>query len=361
MEIKRIRIKGSAYDVGFEHGKTMVSEIKKNYHYYMSTWLSGPEKSERVILDKALAFLPYVEVLNPAYIEEMKGVADGAGLPLEQIAALNARWELNYTYLPDMLAEAAGGCTAFALTPESTGTKGTYVGQNWDYKPPLQGQCLAITIEIPHRPTVFMITEAGIIGHKGFSSSGIGIGVNFIKLERDAAGLGVPFLIKARHVLEQSSLDACVSFLKANPSPNSGNMLIASAEGKALDVECNPGGMRVLKPQEGVLVHSNHFQELNKGDKDIGSLLLPDTFGRTARLYAHFHDAVGNVTEEKIEEGLRDHTGFPNSVCRHEDTNKLPAERWQTLISFYVNLNTKTVRYTWGPPCQSEYQQEKLL
>jgi isopenicillin-N N-acyltransferase-like protein len=361
MDIRCIQVKGSAYDVGFEHGKAMAAEIKKNYHYYMSMWLSGPEKSERALLDKASAFLPYIEGLNPAFIEEMKGVADGADLPLKQIAALNARWELNYTYLPDMLAEAAGGCTAFALTPENTGTKDTYVGQNWDYKPPLQGQCLAITIEIPNRPAVFLITEAGIIGHKGFSSSGIGIGVNFIKLGRDAAALGVPFLIKARHVLEQGSLDNCVAFLKATPSPNSGNMLIASAEGKALDVECSPGGMRVLRPQEGVLVHSNHFQELNKDDTDIGSLLLPDTFGRTARLYAHFHDAAGHVGEEKIEEGLRDHTGLPNSVCRHEDGNKPPAERWQTLVSFYANLNTRTIRYTGGPPCQSEYYRKQLV
>ena len=36
MDIRCIQVKGSAYDVGFEHGKAMAAEIKKNYHYYMS-------------------------------------------------------------------------------------------------------------------------------------------------------------------------------------------------------------------------------------------------------------------------------------------------------------------------------------
>ena len=361
MDIRIIHVKGDSYEVGSQHGKAVAAEINKNYQYYMSTWLSGKEKSEKNILARAMKFLPYIEEVNPEYGKELRGVADGAGLPLEKILALNARWELNYSYLPDMNAEPDGGCTAFALTPEASKDGHTYVGQNWDYKPPLQGQCLAIIIEIPNRPKVFLITEAGIIGHKGFSSSGIGIGVNFIKLKRDAEGLGVPFLIKSRHVLEQKSIDACINFMASHPGPNSGNMLIAGREGTAVDIECNPAGIRILKPQQGVLAHSNHFQTLSKDDVDIGCQLLPDTFSRTARLYANFHDASPKSADARIEEGLHDHTGYPNSICRHEDTNVPVALRWQTLVSFHVDLTTGTIHYTAGPPCQSEYQIFKLM
>lgn len=356
MDIRSIYVKGNSYEAGFQHGKAAVVEIGKNYQYYMSTWLCGEEKSEKNILNRAMKFLPYIEAVNPEYVKELRGVAEGAGLPLEKIVALNARWELNYSYLPDMSLEASGGCTAFALTPEVSGNKHTYVGQNWDYKPPLQGQCIALKIEIPDRPKVFLITEAGIIGHKGFSSTGIGIGVNFIKLKRDTEGLGVPFLIKSRHILEQKSLNDCIAFMTSHSGPNSGNMLIASREGKAIDIECNPEGMRILKPQDGVLAHSNHFQKLSENDVDIGCKLLPDSFARTARLYGHFHDSNDQDTVDSIEQVLKDHTGFPNSVCRHEDINLPEALRWQTLVSFYVDLDTETIKYTAGPPCRSVYQ-----
>jgi isopenicillin-N N-acyltransferase-like protein len=356
MDIRCISTKGNYYEVGFQHGKLMASEIKKNFQYYMSTWLSGSEKSERKILDRAMEYIPHIMDVNPGLVEEIKGVAAGAGLSMDQVTALNTRWELNYAYLPDMADSASGGCTAFALTPESSNDGNTYVGQNWDYKPPLQGQCLAMKIEITNNPIVYLFTEAGIIGHKGFNSKGIGIGVNFIKLKRDSSDVGVPFLIKARTVLEHATLDECLAFLHSHPGPNSGNMLIGSKEGKAVDVECNPSGIRLLKPQEGVLVHSNHFQELEKDDVDIGCKLLPDTFCRTARLYAHFHDKNYQRTEDKIEEGLRDHSGFPNSICRHEDKSVPPATRWQTLLSFYANLDTGKVKFAAGPPCQTVFK-----
>lgn len=360
MDIRSIHVEGDSYKAGFQHGKAAAAEIARNFQYYMSTWLSGKGKSERGILDRAVRFLPFIEELNPEYVKELRGVADGAGVPIDMVLALNSRWELNYSYLPDMNSDADGGCTAFALTSEASKDGHTYVGQNWDYKPPLQGQCIALSVKIPGRPKVFMFTEAGIIGHKGFSSTGIGLGVNFIKLKRDAEGLGVPFLIKARHVLEQTSLDSCVAFLAAHNGPNSGNMLIASREGGALDIESNPTGLRILKPQQGVLVHSNHFQLLGKDDVDIGSQLLPDTFSRTARLSAHFHDGNQGSDLTRIEEGLRDHTGFPNSICRHENIDVPEALRWQTLVSFFVDLTTGTVHFTGGPPCKSIYSVSSL-
>jgi isopenicillin-N N-acyltransferase-like protein len=355
MNIKHLCASGNSYEVGFQHGKAAAPDIKKNYQYYMATWLSCSGSTEVEILEKAMGFLPHICALDAELVKELEGIATGAELKLSQIVALNSRWELNYAYLPDMNYEADGGCTAFALIPETTVDGHTYVGQNWDYKPPLQGQCLLLKIDIPGRPLVTLITEAGIIGHKGVSSTGIGIGLNFIKMKRDKSSLGVPFLIKARHILELPNLDSCIRFMKNNPGPNSGNMLIASREGLAVDAECNPTGMNLLEAVEGVLVHSNHFQKLDAADEDIGCRLLPDTYSRTQQLYRHFHAYGAGNTAQTIEAGLRDHSGYPNSICRHEDETLSADRRWQTLVSFYVDLDTGRLRYNAGPPCLSDY------
>jgi len=246
MKIRTLHVRGNSYEVGFQHGQAAAPEVKKNYEYYMSSWLTYSGTSEEEILNVAMDFIPHIQTLDADLVREMEGVAAGAQLRLSQIVALNARWELNYRFLPDMNYSLDGGCTAFALAPEATSDGHTYVGQNWDYKPPLQEQCLILTIEIPGRPVLTLLTEAGIIGHKGINANGIGVGVNFIKLKRDKGAFGIPFLLKARHVLELSDINACLGFMKDNPGPTSGNMMIASREGTIVDLECTPSGMTLL-------------------------------------------------------------------------------------------------------------------
>ena len=63
------------------------------------TKLEWPE-----VREVAKRFLPFIESSYPEYVEEMQGVADGAGLDLESIVALNVRTEIAYGMLSD-------GCT----------------------------------------------------------------------------------------------------------------------------------------------------------------------------------------------------------------------------------------------------------
>jgi isopenicillin-N N-acyltransferase-like protein len=57
----------------------------------------------------------------PAYHEEMRGIADGAGRDLLDIVALNVRTEINFGLFSD-------GCTALAWHTEQH----SWLGQNWD-------------------------------------------------------------------------------------------------------------------------------------------------------------------------------------------------------------------------------------
>ena len=71
-----------------------------------------------------MAFLPMIEKLSLAFVEEVRGLADGAAISFEEAVLCQAR------------AEAArvheGGCTAFALTGSSTADGLPLAGQNQD-------------------------------------------------------------------------------------------------------------------------------------------------------------------------------------------------------------------------------------
>jgi isopenicillin-N N-acyltransferase-like protein len=352
MAVKFLKLSGSSFDIGYQHGAGARQEIQSAYEYYMTFWSTGSSSSEKTILHTAMSFLPF---LDQRLLEELEGVAAGSELELAKIIALNCRWELNYAYMPDMQGWLGAGCTAFALTPEITRNHHTYLGQNWDYKLPLQEQCIILSIQQENRPSLILITEAGIIGHKGFSSSGIAIAVNFIRLTKDTSRPGTPFLMKMRQILEQPTLDECIRFLERNPGPNSGNVLIACRDGRAVDAELNPQSMSVIHPDKGILVHSNHFQRPPKGEKDVGCTALPDTFARTKQLYWHLSHCRANSDAEAIEIGLRDHAGFPDSICRHQNTSIPPENHWETLLSFYFDINAQELKLTIGPPCHSSY------
>ncbi len=116
MEIPVISVSGSPYDLGFQHGRQAKRAIQENVRFYMDLWeCFGGLKRDQVLKD-AQKFIPYIEKLPPELLEELKGVAEGSGLQFEEIVALNARWELNFAYMPPTPTWTAPvGCTAYML------------------------------------------------------------------------------------------------------------------------------------------------------------------------------------------------------------------------------------------------------
>jgi len=246
------------------------------------------------------------------------------------------------------------GCTAFALTPEATKAKDTYLGQNWDNKPGLA--CIILRMDQQHKPNIIMNTEAGVIGQKGFNSEGIGVCLNYIRCETDAFKPGVPFLIRVRGLLNSESFPDCLKTLMDFEGTNSANLVVAHREGEAIDVECTPGDQFFLYPKSGILTHSNHFLSPNLRVKDTGKSLLPDTVIRNHRAFRLLQSKGGDLQFDTMKDVLKDHFGRPDSICRHRDERLKPSEQWETLTSIIINLTEGRMFYTAGPPCSNQYE-----
>lgn len=76
------------------------------------------------MLSFALKYQPYLSSSWPEYVEEMKGIADGAGVEYEDILAMNVRTEIAFGNFSD-------GCTAIAWNSEREDV--SLLGQNWDW------------------------------------------------------------------------------------------------------------------------------------------------------------------------------------------------------------------------------------
>lgn len=82
-----LHIKGNSYERGYQHGVLLKEQIQRN----ISTYIDAPPQSP--IPGRIEEFAKNISVLM-SYVpdhfkEEMQGVADGSGVPLNKIIALN--------------------------------------------------------------------------------------------------------------------------------------------------------------------------------------------------------------------------------------------------------------------------------
>jgi isopenicillin-N N-acyltransferase-like protein len=283
----------------------------------------------------------------------MRGVAYGAGVLLEEVIALNSRYELVWS----QMGSNREGCTSLAALPEATESGHTLLAQNWDYKVGVRDRCIILEILQDGKPTVVTHTEAGIIGHKGLNSEGLGLVGNAVVSDKDRFELGVPIRILCRRILNSRSLSEAMRIVLNTKKGVSTNFMLAQAEGTAVDLESTPIDVSILTPQKGVLAHTNHFiGSRSLSVKDVFLKSCPDSIYRYTRARSYLEKRVGCISEESFMEVLRDHFGKPNSICAHENPAVEEDYRCETLASLILDLENGSILITKGPPCGGPYQ-----
>ncbi len=345
-----ISVEGDAYACGKQHGSRAKELIHRNLDYYFGLWERTIGISKRDVLKQASGLIEPIGALDPGILRELQGVADGSGASLEEVVAVNGRYELVWS------KSTREGCTALAALPDATRTGHTLLAQNWDYKVGMREGCVVLEVRREGKPSVVMHTEAGIIGHKGINSAGLGVVINAMVSDRDRYGPAVPFLILCRRALDSWSLSEALSACLSSERYVSSNMILAQAGGAAVDLEATPLDTSIMTPERGVLVHTNHFV----GDR---SLAVKDEFvkqfSHSVYRYSRARDYLGRwsgrISVDNFKEALRDHFGEPYSICAHEDPTLEEDMRGETLASVIFDLEARSFQITNGPPCTGPY------
>src|SRR5580698_9842383 len=98
-----IEISGPPRERGRQYGRQAAPRIRKGTSHYFA-------QLKQLSLDSAGVFklvrdyLPVIEAFEPVYIEEMHGIAEGAGVPFEDVVLLNARTEILKLAQPEIRA-----------------------------------------------------------------------------------------------------------------------------------------------------------------------------------------------------------------------------------------------------------------
>lgn len=355
-----LELAGEPYVVGYSHGQKARDLIAENLSVYARRYQSEARIDLQEVRRRAGVWLERVMDLDPSYAAMVEGVAAGSGFPLSDISALNARYELFYgAFASTGLATA---CTSFALLPART-EGSTLLGENWDWFPEVQGLWLRVQWG---DLTVLAFTEAGVVGGKiGVNSAGIGLAVNGLLSHLDRwDGEGLPFHVRTWRVLCATDFRTAIAAVESGPAPCSANFLLGDAQsGTAVSLERAPSGTARVPATDGILVHANHFLARERlgvreplaeerRSTDLRQGQLTERLTRVARR--------GRISVGDVEEALRDHNGYPDSVCRHESPVFPPSLNYQTCLSTVIDLDALRLRYVAGPPCGGVYHEISL-
>jgi isopenicillin-N N-acyltransferase-like protein len=349
-----IEVDGGDFERGLQHGGQAAELIRANLEGYWRLFQHETGLDHLAVLEQARQYLEPSQGYAPHLVDEMRGIAEGAGVSLDEILALNCRTEI-FSLRTIPLAQE---CTALFVAPEMTADGHTLVAQNWDWADALRGGLVLLRVKRPGEPTALMLTEAGMVGKIGQNSAGLGVCLNFLR--HDHRRVGVPLHLILRQAISAPRLSLTVAAVYRALRADAGNYLLAHASGQAVDLEATPSDVGVLHPESGLLAHTNHFLTPHLQEGDRGVIESKSTSLRYSRALNLLRSRVGAITVETLKEVLRDHFHRPNSICRHPDPIQPEIERIATLASVIMDLTAGEMHVASGEPCQGEYYSVSL-
>lgn len=317
-----IEISGPPRERGRMYGRQAAARIRKGIAHY-SEQLRAMQLDQPAVRDLVARFMPRIAAFDPAYAEEIEGIAEGAGIDVDGVALLNARTEILQLGRREAEARAEAtrnpdGCTGVVVMPEAAEAGRLIHAQNWDWKVECAETAVAVHIRQEHGPDILTFTEAGGLARSGLNVAGIAITANYLQCDRDYRDLGVPLALIRRRTLEQEHLALAMHAVYATPKSAANNMIVSHCGGVAIDFECAPDETFQVHPENGLLVHANHFVSPVALAKlrDTGIASTPDSLYRDIRVRDLLRPQLGRITRETVKTALGDDFASPWSVCR---------------------------------------------
>jgi len=339
-----IEVSGPPRQLGRQIGEAARDEIRAFIALTLDRVAGEVSGGVAAASDVAAASLPYIERYAADLVAEIRGIAEGASVTLEEVLLLQVRNQL------DTALDA--GCTSFALPAEPRSGRGPMVAQNWDNDPALSDSLVVLTRRPAGRPALMTIGPAGLIAYIGFNDGGLAACLNTLPAPRRAAG--VPHYFTLRELFSATSLDEAVAAVERAERVIPANIMLSTPQGPA-DLEVGIDGVYVLRDGDArpVVTHTNHclHPRLRAIAERYGD--LAQSRARKARIDALLDTLP--IGFDEAQSALRDHAGYPRSICRHQNDD---AETgwWQTVVSVVIEPRERRMHVTRGNPCQWPFE-----
>jgi hypothetical protein len=365
--LRKIELRGSPRERGRIHGETLRPLVREHLERWREALVADLGVEPDAYVHEFLRdtnFLPAIERWTPRLLEELRGIAEGAGTDFRYtfVRALSDE-EPWYRRERKLAAMTAKGCTS--LGADARDGRPTVIAQNMDMPGWCDGHQVLLHVIDPSSPVeVFAFTVAGKISLCGMNSAGLGMCCNTLS-QLDYARDGLPEDFVVRGFLERASLAAGLEFLRTVPHASGQNYTVAGPGSPAINLECSAGAVAEFRPPQcgDRVYHTNHpianrdqdtFRASTAGltSEQLEQLYYGTSHPRLAAIERSFGNPATLPTVEGMKAALSSHQG---PVCRHGEREG----RYDhfTLGCLVMELGARPrLHVAPGPPCRTDFQ-----
>jgi isopenicillin-N N-acyltransferase like protein len=369
-EFPHVLVAGGPAERGQQYGEQAKERVLRSVAAYAEVFEHYTGWDWTAVRHQAARFEAPIADFRPDYLAELRGIAEGAGLELLDVLAINVRTEIMFAAQaraaagghgppgrPDGQAPAApsadasprtalpGECSAFAVAAPPGRPGPTLTGQNWDWLPHASDTVVVLEARQDDGPDFVTVVEAGLLAKTGMNSAGLGVVTNALVTADDTGAPGLPYHLMLRAILDSTTVSGALTALQEGFRSSSANYLITHESGVAVNVEAAPGDFSRLyfvfpDPGTGVLLHTNHFVADRFDRLDVSVWAMPSSPMRLQRLLAGV-GAMPSPSLDAFRALLSDHADYPASICCHPDLGASPLDQAKTVTSVLMDLNAR--------------------
>ena len=310
--IKLVRLYGTPYEMGFQHGKLLEEELREGAAFIDDSqlWLLMDFAEDAGFVERAY------EYSYPDVIEECKGLADAVegGITVDQCLTL-AYGEVVVEYFD-------GGhpisCSQFSAAGQATADGKLIHGRNLDWD--------ALSF-IEENPIVFYREPKGklaylslgfpgnVAPYSGMNEAGISVASNETSAVSDVDPEGQGHVQMVRQILRNaSSLEEAEAFLRAQNHTTAEILVVSDGNARqaaVFEMTATKMGVRYMSSDE-IVYASNHFVEPTMQDEGPDAQPGDSTWNRFERLR--------QLLEPDGEDTLYGQLGFETAISVLRDT-----------------------------------------
>lgn len=375
-----VETRGSPYERGCQYGEQLAAEVRRRApDHPLRPQAEGSATAGDVLAGRMLR---YLERHEPSLLDEMRGLAAGAGVSFESVFHLNVSASVQYIKDSPGYGVAEGdGCTnvAFAATEH-----GPLLGKTNDGGLPVPAERQPCTWVLQHvhperGAEYFLLAPVGALaGVAGVNAAGFAVGQSAAQVVPGQTGAGVPSTLILRPLVERCiTVAEALDLLSNRDLTGKGlNLMLLDAAGTVRAAEKSAGLLGVRTPDDnGMLYFSNHchtpgLRDLPPRHDRENSLrrwsFLRQHFGRDGspeRSWARMRAAIsshgdGHGDAALTSAGETENAGAPDAagagaICQH-------GPDMFTSLGLLIAPRERTLWTADGPPCSAPFVARRL-
>ena len=250
-----VRCAGAPRRRGETHGEELRAQIQATQERWLESLNQAGHADPLAYLREFIHHTDYTSAMSrwtPDLLDELRGIAAGAGVPFDQLLAYNLLDE--EWWFSRSGARPAAGCTVIGWWDAGAGR--TLLAQTMDIGSFYNSAQAVLQVQPDDAPEALVFTFAGMLGLNGCNASGVGVVVNNLSM-LPHAGQGLPVAAVVRGILARRSLEDAAAFVRSVPHASGQHYAVGSPDELA-SFECSADGVVQDANISSRIVHTNH-------------------------------------------------------------------------------------------------------